>query len=161
MVGCHKDSEDLIVDGFAPVYIVYDVTKIKNEKPKPLISGTNFILYKTYILLIEKNEGIHIVDNSNPALPSFISFIALPSVQHLTASEDVLYVNYGKDLVIVDISNINNVKFLSSVKGFFSTDQEVIPPDFSGYFECIDDNKGVVKTWEKKKLVNPRCRTVI
>jgi hypothetical protein len=161
MVGCHKDSEDLIVDGFAPVYIDFDVTKIKNEKPKPLISGTNFILYKTLIFLIEKNEGIHIVDNSNPALPNFISFIALPSVQHLTAAEDVLYINYGKDLVLVDISNINNVKFLSSVKGFFSTDQEEVPQDYAGYFECVDDKKGIIKSWEKKKLTNPRCKTVL
>jgi hypothetical protein len=158
--GCEKDREDLVISGYAPVYVQFDVTKIKSEKARTLKKGSNFVIYKSFILIVEQGEGIHIVDNQFPANPVFISFIPIPSINHLTASEDILYVNVGFDLVLIDISDIRNVQYQSKVSNFFETEAQEIPSEVRGYFECVDYSKGLVIKWETKTLVNPRCRTI-
>ncbi len=157
---CIKDAEtDLFVEGAVPIYAILDIEVIKSSPPQEMTNTSNFILYNSYILIIEKFKGIHVIDNTNPSSPLNISFIEIPGVTQLTASNGILYVNFGRDLVSVDISDLLNVQVLTSIFGFYSEESLLLyPENFSGYFECVDLSKGVVVEWNLMMLTNPNCR---
>lgn len=69
-----------------------------------------------FVFVNEKNKGIHVIDNSNPAQPVKKSFIAIPGNIDLYASGNFLYADLYCDLAALDISNPMNVsvsKFLT------------------------------------------------
>ncbi|HHN47860.1 MAG TPA: hypothetical protein ENN08_02830, partial [Bacteroidales bacterium] len=51
------------------------------------------------------NQGIHVVDNSNPASPQIISFIAIPGNYDLAIRGNILFADSYIDLVALDISD--------------------------------------------------------
>lgn len=70
------------------------------------------------VFVNEKNKGIHVIDNSNPAKPVKTSFIAIPGNIDMYASGNFLYADLYCDLAALDISNPSNIsvaKFLTRI----------------------------------------------
>ncbi len=66
--------------------------------------GKIFIIGK-YIFLNEIGRGIHVIDNSNPASPKNIAFIAIAGNLDLAVKGNTLYADIYSDLVALDITN--------------------------------------------------------
>jgi len=81
------------------------------------IRGTGKIFtLNNYIFLSEKDKGIHIIDNSNPASPRNAAFINIPGNRDMAVRGQYLYADAYGDLVSFDISN----PLHATPKNFFS-----------------------------------------
>lgn len=70
----------------------------------------NIYTYNSYLFVAEKNEGIHILNNSNPASPIPLKFIKLKGNSNFAVAGDVLLADNGADLLSINFSDLENIK---------------------------------------------------
>ena len=58
----------------------------------------------------DKYRGIHVINNSNPLQPRKIGFIRIPGNVDISVKDDFLYADSLMDLIVLDISNITEIK---------------------------------------------------
>lgn len=68
-----------------------------------------------YLFYIAKEQGIHVFDNTNPAAPVNIAFINLEGVHDIAVKNNYLFADNFVDLLVFDISNINNITLARTV----------------------------------------------
>lgn len=90
-----------------PIYKSLDEIRqdISIEDPRALYNPGKIYFYNNYILLNEVREGIHVIDNSDPANPVKVAFIIIPGNVDMAVKNDVLYADNFIDLLAIDISN--------------------------------------------------------
>ena len=100
---------------------------ISFQNPRQLCT-TGKIYFKDNIIYInEKYEGVHVIDNSNPAEPNNLGFICVPGSIDLAMKNDILYIDNATDLVAIDLSDgAENLKITERIKETFP---EHLPPD--------------------------------
>lgn len=120
LTNCDKENCKRTYTLYTPVYKTLTEVRanMKSNPPKQVKYPGKIYVFGNYIFLNELNEGIHIIDNSQPASPRNVAFINIPGNIDLAVLGNILYAdNYG-DLVAFDISNPLNVtakKFLNNV----------------------------------------------
>lgn len=72
-----------------------------------------------YLFINEVGEGIHVIDNSDPANPGFLSFLQIPGNGDIVIFNNTLYADSYCDVVALDISDINNIKESGRLKQIF------------------------------------------
>ncbi len=82
---------------------------IKNLPGIALKNPGKMYVSGSYIFLNERNKGIHVINNSNPANPVNESFIAIPGCEDLAIYDKTLYADCYTDLMVLDISNPKSV----------------------------------------------------
>ena len=148
-----------IVEGVRPIYVnAEDWDVITSMEPQP-IENLGKIYYKfPYIFVNERNKGIHILDNTTPENPLPIRFIEVLGSEDVAIKGNYLYVDNITDLVTIDITDIENITVTNRVKNLYTEAQKEYPDGYSGFFECVDNSKGIVAGWETTTLDNPACR---
>lgn len=150
------------VEGYRPIYSEsQNAQEIATEGVQPMRNVGKIILVGTTLLVNERSEGIHIIDNSNPAQPKQTGFIRISGNTELSKKGDYIYANNHEDLVTLQVSASGSVTVtdrkpnifpeLSAASGLIST----IPTN--SYFECIDSSKGIVIRWERTTINSPKC----
>lgn len=124
---------------YVPVYKSLDEIRngVEIKPAQQLRDPGKIYIYGQYLLINERGEGIHIIDNSNPSSPQFISFIAIPGNYDLAVNQSILYTDSYIDLVAFDISNPATPTIVKRVESIFPN---MLDPD--GQF--VDNEKGVV-----------------
>src|SRR5690606_15073202 len=84
--------------------------------PRPIDESGKIYTYKDYIFINDKYEGIHIIDNRNPQQPVKIGFIKIPGNVDISVKDDYLFADSLADLVVIDISNIENIRLVSRLE---------------------------------------------
>lgn len=107
--------------------------------------------------MIEVNKGVHVIDVSDTTNPQKISFLNIPGNKDITSQNNYLYADNGPDLLVLDLSDMNNIKLITRQKNIFKP-SEFYPPGYKGFFECADYANGWVVAWETAELNNPECR---
>ncbi len=102
-----------------PMEKVRDSVKIGS--PKQLKSTGKIYTVGKYILVCEKNAGVHIIDNSNPSNPANISFITIPGNGDIAVKNNYLYADSYVDLLTFDISNPAQPKFEKRINAIFNS----------------------------------------
>jgi len=143
------------VEGYKPVYAASDQTPVAFVDPQPLTRPGKVYVVGKYLLINEKYQGIHVVDNTDPAHPKPLGFLRLAGNTELAVRNGVLYADHLTDLVALDVSDWTNIRELSRIK----QDQwsQKVPPREGRYFECPDSAQGIVIGWEMATLNNPNC----
>jgi len=162
---CNTQQQSIEVDGYKPVYISYQEVNqpISVQSSTGLKNPGKIYYYNSYILVSDNGQGVHIIDNANPANPVLNTFIKIPMNRDIAIKNNYLYVDSYTDLVVIDISDMNNIKEVNRIKNAFpraATENLLPPKDLSAnvYYECPDNNKGVVVGWQRTKLKNPKCK---
>lgn len=96
-------------------------TKVKAESPRSLEQPGKMYVKGKYLFVNEIKKGIHIIDNSNPANPKFVTFINIPGNGDIAVRDNVLYADSFCDLVSIDISDPLAAKEVGRVKNVFKT----------------------------------------
>jgi hypothetical protein len=111
------------------------------------LSNPGKIYFKDNLLFInEMGQGIHVVDNSNPASPQIISFITIPGNYDLAIRGNILFADSYIDLVALDISDPLKPFEVDRLKDAFPN---VLPPfDQALPIADLDFTKGVVVSWK-------------
>jgi hypothetical protein len=149
--------EDQVVDrrifkGNVPVYMTYPEFKsaMNVTEPRDLVKPGKIYFKDNYIFINEMFEGIHIYDNTDPSNPINKSFIELPSNLDIAIADNYLYADSYTDLVVINISDINNPEEIFRIDSAFPYS---IPPYDSRYpLTEIDETQGVVVGFEVQDI---------
>jgi len=118
---CH---EKVRYNVYEPVqYTKEQLREVKIEAPKDLERPGKIYVYKNYLFINEMYEGVHIFDNSNPASPKNLVYISIHGNIDIAVRDDILYADNFIDLLTFDISDINDIKYLSSTQDVFNRDK--------------------------------------
>ena len=118
--GCFKDNCSHTYTIYRPIYkTVTEVrANMKSGAPRAVENPGKLYVYGNYIFLNESQEGIHIIDNSQPTSPRNIAFISIPGNVDMAVNGSTLYADSHRDLIAFDISNPKQAvakKFLNNV----------------------------------------------
>lgn len=146
------------VEGYAPVYAPADVANaITAKDAQPIEKGGKIYVRGNMLYQVEAGKGIHVININDGNNPQKVKFIQVTGAQEVSIMNNYLYTNNVNDLVVLDISDINNIQVADRVTGMFHLVDPTLPPA-AGWFECVDAEKGVVVGWELKTLYKPVCR---
>lgn len=109
---CQQESELQEVLVAKPITMTKDAYKssVKSEEPRQIIQSGKIYAYRDYIFINEPFRGIHVIDNTDPTAPQKIRFINIPGNVDLSIKDDYLFVDSLSDLVVLDISDILNIR---------------------------------------------------
>ena len=98
-------------------------TLVKAESARALERPGKMYVKGNYLFVNEIKEGIHVIDNSNPASPKFVAFIKIPGNGDIAVRDNILYADSYSDLVALDIKDPSNAKETSRVRNVFKSGQ--------------------------------------
>lgn len=122
---------EAIVPIYAPISKVKEYVKFQN--PKSTVNAGKLLVYRNWIFLVEKKEGVHIIDNTNPSNPQKIGFITIPVAEDIHLKNDVLYSVGSNFILSVDVSNVRMPSVLSittDIGGYYSDSNRTYKDSF-------------------------------
>lgn len=121
LVGCYIELVEILEEMVGLVFVYFDGDwKIIESQFFQFIIVFNKIYYKdSFIFVGEVQKGIYIIDNCNLVELECIVFISIQGNFDIFIKGNLLYVNNFVDLVVFNISDINNVELVSWVEGVF------------------------------------------
>ena len=135
-----------------PVYLSYkDFREAVKVESTHSLQKPGKIYYKdNYLFINEIMKGIHVYNNTNPAAPQYVGFIAIPGNVDMVIKGNIMYADSYIDLVGIDITNPAAAKEIARLKSVFPYS---VPP-YESYYRLgtIDDTQGVVVDWTVKKV---------
>ena len=106
-------------------------------------------LYQNYVLLNEKNEGIHIIDNSDPTSPVNLGFIRIPGNTDMAMRDNYLFADSYVDLITLDMNDAANIQVVNRQGNLFPYDAfQNIPYNVSLRQYDINAELGVVVSYK-------------
>lgn len=134
-------------------------SSVKVTAPQAIEEAGKIYAYKNYIFVSDVNKGVHIIDNSNPESPQAVSYIEVPGNEDVSIKDDYLYADSATDLVVFNISDINNVSLVERLEDVFEIYNYNIPAaadivDFDKFNYENDIIVGWTVTTERRKKVN-------
>lgn len=160
-MACDPIPEPIEVLGMSPIYSTEsEFTRVKTEAPREISELGKIVNVGDYIFINEINQGIHVVDNSDPFNPEFIHFFAIFGNTEFTIEGTTLYADNSKDLYVIDISDFDNIVLTLVIPDQYGTDYGAIyyrPPNYQGPFECVNLDLGIPQEWELILLTDPSC----
>lgn len=127
---------------YEPVFITQEEFDAPAEYTlaRPMENTGTIYAYGSYIFVNEFQRGIHIIDNHNPQSPNVKGFIEIPGNTHFTVKSNMLYANKLEDLVVLDITNVDQPLQVNRISDVFqlhraqSSDQGIL-----AYYESTDE----------------------
>jgi hypothetical protein len=143
------------VFGYKPIYSNdASLKQVVADTAHPVKKAGKIYAYQNYLLQCEEGEGIHVIDNSNPAMAKRTSFIKVLGCNEISIKDNFLYTNSYRDLVTINISNINQPVETQRIANAFNAGSGYLPePPEKGYYECVSLSKGMVVGWIKDSIL--------
>ena len=158
---CREDrfeEPDFFIEGMQPVYALNDDWQIiQSEAPREIENLGKIYLKDQFVFLVDLTKGVHVIDNTDPSNPIALYFFSIPGCTDISIKNNILYANNYRDLVAINISDFNDLKITERISDFYQQGAFLYPPNYSGYFECVDESQGAVLGWELNELINPKC----
>lgn len=141
---CLKDSAWQSYTIYRPLYktMAQVEAEIKSATPVPIKEPGKLFIIDNYIFLNERGKGIHIIDNSNPALPVNKAFIAIPGNQDVAVYGNTLYADCYTNMLTIDITNPMQARHTKTTAGIF--------PDNSSVNGFPVDSSRIIYDWVTK-----------
>ena len=134
--------------------------------PKAIEETGKIYVYNNYIFVGDVDSGIHVIDNSNPEAPQAIKFIEIPGNEDISVKDNFLYADSATDLVVFDISDINNVTIVERLEDVFNVYDLDIPTEAQAFeYGKYDFEEDIIVGWtvtteRRKKVDNSRIDLV-
>ena len=159
---CLKDSCDgsTTFIRYNPIYKTVDEIRqdIQILPARSLKNPGKIYYYKDHIIVNELREGLHIIDNTDPANPLNVSFVQIPGNVDMAVKGDMMYVDNYIDLLTIDISDPRNPVVQNRTNDVFSSislHQELghlvyyEQTEETVEIECSDPRWGNVSFWDR------------
>ncbi len=159
LVSCDDDGpydDYLVARPIVMDAIAFKAEAIAITEPVPIESSGKIYAYKNYIFVNDVNKGFHVLNNQDPTDPKRIAFIKLEGNNDISIKDDKLYADSYGDLVIFDISNINDIQLSARVvnaiynNGVWSVDTVVAEYPVADIYDYgnVDYDKDIIIGWE-------------
>lgn len=159
LISCKEEYPFYEGLGKKPVYISYhELGSIGNMPPQPIQHTGTIFWHDTLFFLLEQKKGVHVFDIRDTTNPVPLTFIKIPAVSDFTVNGHYLYADNGSNLVTLDISDLLNVRVVHIQAQVFQP--IMFPPQYTGYFECVDTTRGIVVDWIDAYLYKAACQIV-
>lgn len=138
-----------------PVYMTYNELRNSFKSTEgEIIKKPGKIYFKdNFIFVNEYQEGIHIIDNTDPSNPQIIKFLEIPGNVDIAIKGAILYADSYVDLLSIDISDMENIQEVDRDTSVFPY---IIPEYEDGILESVNESRGVIvgyKVTEKTEKV--------
>lgn len=123
MQGCVEYREDPICKELN--YMTFEEFRAKGIEilaPKEIKKAEKIYVYQNTLFVAEKNQGIHVIDNSDKKNPNPKAFIKIAGNLDMAVKDGYLYLDSYMDLVVVDIKNLDSIKEVNRVTDTFTYD---------------------------------------
>ncbi|MCB0632289.1 MAG: hypothetical protein R2824_18290 [Saprospiraceae bacterium] len=107
---------------YTPVYAKMEESRsvvIQAESPRELRNPGSVFAHGDYLFISERHEGIHIVNNVDPANPVPVAFIPVPGSTNFAVRNNLLYTDDYIDLVAIDITRPESAHLVSRTENVF------------------------------------------
>ncbi|GAB5525215.1 MAG: hypothetical protein Roseis2KO_30870 [Roseivirga sp.] len=95
-------------------------------EPGRLIETRGKLFFKGgYLFVNEPKNGIHIIDNRDPANPNNIAFIKVPGSFDIVVKDNYLFTDSYMDLVTFDISNLDAITEVNRIEDYFQAHDQL------------------------------------
>jgi hypothetical protein len=138
---------------------------IEAEGPRTLCDPGQIYYFQDYLYIQERGDGLHIIDNADPANPTPITFLPIEGVESLAIRNGILYANQYVDIVTFDVSNPAQPRYLDRAEDVFrpystfvnETGQQMLtveyrPTEVTRTVECGDPRWGMDFFWTEDVL---------
>ncbi len=128
-VSCSEETDENLVSVAVPITqsLADFRASVKVEEPKNIKESGKIYSWNDYIFINDKNEGVHIIDNTDPHDPVKIKFLKIPRNMDVAIKDSKIYADSGMDLVVFDISDINDIRETARIKDVFPAYIETVP----------------------------------
>ncbi|TNE81081.1 MAG: hypothetical protein EP332_05135 [Bacteroidetes bacterium] len=99
---------------------------IKVGGPQALKETGKVYAFGNYLFVSELHQGIHVINNSDPANPVKEHYITIPGAVDMAVKGTKLYADNAVDLLTFDISDIANIQLVDRKRDVFP---DMVPPD--------------------------------
>jgi hypothetical protein len=133
---------------FSPVTIRTDDLRsaVAVEAPRPLQTSGKIYYRAPYLFINEPGEGIHIIDNSNPASPVNLSFVTIPGNYDMAVVGDYLYADSYIDLLTLDIGNPQQVELINREENVF--------PMYNSWMPVNETSPVIITEWTEETVTD-------
>ena len=147
-------KDKIVSEHFVNVPIYEDFETFRNaislESPRAIEKQIGIYKWNQYLFVVEENEGVHFIDNSDPSNPNKIGFLEVQGCSGLAIKDNNLYVDNLIDVAVIDISSIEQPEQISRLENIFSDKFPV--GDNTLPYQKVDPSKGVVVAWETQMV---------
>jgi hypothetical protein len=123
LAGCLRDecTSTRTYVRFDPVYKLPADFRVgvSAEAPRSLQKPGKIYAYGPYLFINELQEGIHVINNSDPSNPQNIAFWKIPGNVDMAIQGDYLYADQYVDLLTIDISDVSSPKVICTQQDAF------------------------------------------
>lgn len=125
---CTKTKGEITMTYNKATAVYADLAEIRDV---PLVASAKSIndpgkifIGDKFILIGEKEEGIHVFDNTNPNNPTAISFLQLPMTREFYVDGDFIYAEGHYDFMKIDMTDMYNPQLKNRVEYAFGESHE-------------------------------------
>jgi len=164
LIGCVNEDEPFFfwrrppedAATYVPVYSnSEDILQLNKVPAKQIEKPSKIFTYNNFLIVNIKNEGFHVIDNSNPARPQNLFFVEVPGNNDVAIKNGVIYADNYRDIVAFTIEENGELQLLERLENIINTND--FPPFTNVYFECPDPSKGIIIDWVLGNVENPKC----
>ncbi len=141
---CTNDKADCVYTymSYEPVYMSLETLRgtIQTTDARPIKNPGKFYYKYPYIFINEREEGLHVIYNRNPESPQNIAFIEIPGNVDIAMADNIMYADNYMDLVVLDLSDPENVQLVKRVENLFNT------------YYYIDNENGLIVDWKATEV---------
>ena len=141
LTSCEEENDSDLVNVAVPVTqsIAEFRASVKIQEPRAIKESGKIYTWNDYIFINDKNEGVHIIDNTDPFNPKKVKFLKIPRNTDIAIRNSKLYANNGMDLVVFDINDINNIQETARLENIFPN-YYYAAPDGANYVDLENFN---------------------
>jgi hypothetical protein len=130
--------------GYKPVFTA-DTTfyRVQAEPPRPMKNPGKIYVRDRLIFQNDIGYGIHVIDNADPAQARAIGFIKVSGSSEMSIKGDHMYVNSFSTLVVLDVSDWQQVSVVRRIPNAFQHGLTVNgqhyfipPPEHGVFYDC-------------------------
>ena len=124
LAGCTKD-DCLQVETYThvePIFVPRDSVEnlpIRWETPRDLTTPNQIYYHNDRLYLNERGEGLHVIDNSDPADPVQLGFLRATGNQNLAIRNGILYLDSYTDLLTLPLATLENPTDVTRISNVF------------------------------------------
>lgn len=105
---------------YTPVYALKeDVLKAEVTSAREISTPERLYFKDNYVFIVESNEGIHVINNSDPSSPNNEYFISIPGNHDVAIQDHYLYADNYTDLLVFDVSDIHDIRQVMRIDSAF------------------------------------------